>query len=63
MNRDPWTGRTLVTFGAIGVVMALAGDRFPTWAYGTLLLAALYLMLTNYQATTAAVEWLTNPES
>lgn len=60
---QPWTGRTWLTLGAIAAALVLFGGRFPTWAYGTLVLAGLYLVLTNASATSRAITYLTDPKS
>jgi hypothetical protein len=58
-----FTGRTALTLGALGVAALLVRDRIPTLAWGTLVLVLLYLLLTNYAALGAAVDYLTNPAS
>lgn len=63
IRADPWTGRTLLTVGAVAVGLVLVGDRFPGWAYGTLVLILLYLLLTNAGAASRTIDYITNPRS
>jgi hypothetical protein len=58
-----FTGRTALTLGAIAVALVLIGDKVPTFAWWTLVLVLLYLLLTNAAAAGAAVDYLTNPNS
>lgn len=63
MQPAAFTPRTVVTLTALAVTALLVRDRLPSLAWGTLILVLMYLLLTNYGATGAAVDWITNPNA
>ncbi len=56
-NRS-YTGRTIITAGAIAAGLVLVGGRLPIVAYGTLILALLYLLLVNARAADDLIRYL-----
>lgn len=62
MPAASFTPRTVLTLVAVAIGALLVRDRAPTLAWGTLGLALLYLLLTNYGAAGAAVDYLFNPQ-
>lgn len=57
------TGAAVVPWTFAAVVLLLIRDKVPTLAWGTLLLALTYLLLTNYQAVDDLVDRLTTTTS
>lgn len=60
---EAWGRRHVITFLAIAAALVLLRDRVPALAYGTLILAGLYLVTTNAAATGRAITYLTDPKS
>lgn len=46
----------LAATAGVLVLLVLIGSRSPTWAYGTLLLVLVYLLLVNAQPTAVLVD-------
>jgi hypothetical protein len=46
----------LLATAGVAVLLALGGSRYPVWAYGTLALILVYLLLSNVQPVAELVD-------